>query len=287
MPMQDIAGELMAGGRRVAVARVHGVDINMHRPHRHDFLEVYVLEDGRREHFSDGSVHRIEAPEAITFPPGNEHFSYSPAGVPFRRVVVYATEEAVLYDHVREAVAADVRVFRPSATGLGAVRAIIDQMLHIQEELGERSQDELSLLLTQLLLLMLRQEEVNAATAAGETRVAKVIRHLHAHYTERVDLTELAGLFYVSRHHLSREFRRHTGTTIISYVNELRVDQARRRLIETELPVAQIATEVGFTTITHFNRMFHSRMSATPLQVRAERPEHLPVRSVVNAEPRR
>lgn len=278
MPMQDIAGELMAGGRRVAVARVHGVDINMHRPHRHDFLEVYVLEAGLRAHFSCGSVHRIEAPEAITFPPGNEHFSYSPAGVPFRRVVVYATEEAVLYDHVREAVASGIRVFRPSAGGLASVRAIIDQMLHTQEELGERSQDELSLLLTQLLLVMLRQEEVDAATAARETRAAQVIRHLHEHYTERIELTALAELFYVSRHHLSREFRRHTGTTIISYVNELRVDQARRLLIETELPVAQIATDVGFTTVTHFNRVFQARMSATPLRVRAERPDHLPSR---------
>ena len=193
-------------------------------------------------------------------------------------MVVYATEEAVLYDHVREAVASGIRVFRPSAGGLASVRAIIDQMLHTQEELGERSQDELSLLLTQLLLVMLRQEEVDAATAARETRAAQVIRHLHEHYTERIELTALAELFYVSRHHLSREFRRHTGTTIISYVNELRVDQARRLLIETELPVAQIATDVGFTTVTHFNRVFQARMSATPLRVRAERPDHLPSR---------
>src|SRR5699024_11316087 len=34
--MQDVAGELMAGGRQVAVARVHGGDDNMARPHRHD-----------------------------------------------------------------------------------------------------------------------------------------------------------------------------------------------------------------------------------------------------------
>ncbi|WP_114855310.1 AraC family transcriptional regulator [Brachybacterium sp. YJGR34] len=270
--MQDVAGELMARGRQVAVARVQGVDDNMARPHRHDYLEVYVLEDGRRDHFSGGRVHRIRAPEAITFPPADEHFSYSPPGIPFRRVVVYARPEAVLYPHALAAISGGARVFRPAEVGLATVRALVDQMLHTQEMLGERSQDELRLLLTQLLLVLLRQQEVDAATAARETRMARVVRHLHDHYTEHVELEELAEQFYVSRHHLSREFRRLTGTTVISYVNDLRVDQARRLLIESDLPIARIAEDVGFGTVTHFNRVFRDRTGTTPRRVRAERP---------------
>lgn len=270
--MQDLAGELMARGRQVAVARVQGVDDNMARPHRHGYMEIYLLEEGQRDHWSGGEVHRIRAPEAITFPPSDEHFSYSPPGVPFRRVVVYARPEAVLYPHVLEAVSDSARVMRPAGSGLATVRALVDQMLHVQEELGERSQDELRLLLTQLLLVLRRQQEVDAATAARETRVARVVRHLHGHYTEHIELEALAERFYVSRHHLSREFRRHTGTTVISYVNDLRVDQARRLLIETELPISRIAADVGFSTATHFNRVFRERMGVTPRHVRRERP---------------
>ena len=85
-------------------------------------------------------------------------------------------------------------------------------------------------------------------------------------------ITELAEAFFVSRHHLSREFRRHTGTTVISYVNDLRVDQARRLLVETERPIGQIAEEVGFTTVTHFNRVFRERTGRTPRSIRSERP---------------
>lgn len=271
--MQDVAGELMARGRQVAVARVQGVDDNMARPHRHDYLEIYLLEEGQRDHWSGGEVHRIRAPETVTFPPADEHFSYSPPGIPFRRVVVYARPESVLYPHVLEAVSSSARVFRPTGVGLGTVRALVDQMLHTQEMLGERSQDELRLLLTQLLLVLLRQEEIDAATAARETRVARVVRHLHGTYTEHIELGALADQFYVSRHHLSREFRRHTGTTVISYVNDLRVDQARRLLTESELPISRIAQDVGFTTVTHFNRVFRERTGTTPRHVRSERPD--------------
>lgn len=270
--MQDVAGELMASGRQVAVARVQGVDDNMARPHRHGFMEIYLLEEGQRDHWSGGEVHRIRAPETITFPPADEHFSYSPPGMPFRRVVVYARPEAVLYPHVLEAVCGSARVMRPAGSDLAMVRALVDQMLHTQEMLGERSQDELRLQLTQLLLVLLRQEEVSAATAARETRVARVVRYLHGHYTEHIELEALAETFYVSRHHLSREFRRHTGTTVISYVNDLRIDQSRRLLIESELPIAQIAEDVGFSTVTHFNRVFRERTGSTPRQVRSERP---------------
>ncbi|SRR5690606_27474427 len=270
--MQDVAGELMARGRQVAVARVTGVDDNMIRPHRHDYLEVYVLEDGRRDHFSAGSVHRLRAPEVITFPPADEHFSYSPPGVPFRRVVVYARPEAVLYPHVLEEVSAGTKVFRPSEAGLAAVRRLVDQLLYTQEELGERSQDEMRLQLTQLLLVLQRQQSVDAATAARETRIAQVVRHLHDHYREHIELADLADQFFVSRHHLSREFRRHTGTTVITYVTDLRVDQARRLLVETDQPIGQIAESVGFATVTHFNRVFRERTGTTPRAVRAARP---------------
>lgn len=270
--MQDVAGELMARGRQVAVARVSGVDDNMVRPHRHDHLEIYLLEEGQRAHLSGGVVHRMRAPEVITFPPGDEHFSWSPPGLPFRRVVVYARPEAVLYPHALDQVSRAARVVRPTEAGLAAVRALVDQLLYTQEELGERSQDEMRLQLTQLLLLLHRQQDVDSATAAREARIVRVVRHLHEHYREHIDLSELAGAFFVSRHHLSREFRLHTGTTVISYVNDLRVDQARRLLVETEHPIGRIAEEVGFRTVTHFNRVFRERTGRTPRSIRAERP---------------
>ena len=270
--MQDVAGELMARGRQVAVARVTGVDDNMVRPHRHDHLEGYLLEQGQRDHLSGGVVHRMRAPEVITFPPGDEHYSWSPPALPFRRVVVYARPEAVLYPHALEQVSRAARVVRPTEAGLAAVRALVDQLMYTQEELGERSQDEMRLQLTQLLLLLQRQEDVDAATAARDTRIMRVVRHLHDHYREHVDLGELAALFFVSRHHLAREFRRHTGTSVISYVNDLRIDQAQRMLVETEQPIGQIAEQVGFGTITHFNRVFRDRTGRTPRAVRAERP---------------
>ncbi len=270
--MIDVAGGLMAQGREVALARVQGVDDNMARPHRHDHVEIYLLEEGRREHHSQGRVYRIAAPEVIVFPPGNEHFSRSAPGEMFRRTVVYARPEAVLYPWLREHYAERIRVIRPRGTGLAQIRACVEEMLHAQEALGAQSGDELRLQTTRLLLMLAREEEFDAADEARGDRISRVLDYLHVHYTEHIDLGALAQLFFVSPHHLAREFRRRTGSSIIGYVNALRVDQAQRLLHETDLTVAEIAQQVGCGTRAHFHRIFRAYTGRTPRQVRAERP---------------
>ncbi|SDQ16710.1 MULTISPECIES: AraC family transcriptional regulator [Actinopolyspora] len=266
--MLDFAGDLMTRGREVAVARSHGVDENMVRAHRHDYFEIYFLEAGTRYHGTDQELYRIEQSELIIFPPGVEHFSYGDAGVPFRRVVVYFRPEAVLYAHVLEAVAGQVCVVRPGGESLRAVENVVEELLTAQDVLGDGAQDEMRLLVTQLLVKLMRAERRDARLARRAGRIADVIYHLHDHYAEPIDLTTLAERFFSSPFYLSREFKKHTGSTIIGYVNGLRIGRAERLLQETARPVSRISAEVGFANVSHFNRVFRARTGMSPSQFR-------------------
>lgn len=267
--MLDFAGDLMSRGRDVAVARVRGVDDNMARPHRHDYLEVYSLEAGSRYHWADHTLYRIEPDELIVFPADLEHFSYGDDGVRFQRVVVYVRPEAVLYPHVREHFQERVTVMRPDAGGLRAVRHLVEELLAVQDVLGDGAQDEMRLLTTQLLVKLMRAEHRDARVARRGGRMAEVIHYLHENYAEPIDLGSLAARFFISPYYLSREFKRHTGATVIGYVNGLRIGRAERLLQETEDPVSHISAEVGFANVTHFNRVFRARTHLAPTQYRA------------------
>jgi AraC-like DNA-binding protein len=261
----DFAGDLMASGRDVAGARIGGVDENMVRPHRHDYFEIYVLEAGSRYQWADHALYRLEPSELIVLPPGVEHFSYADAGVRFRRVVVYFTHEAVLYPHVLDTIGSEVSVVR---LGRGALQ-VVEELLAVQEVLGDRSQDEMRLLITQLLIRLLRGERRDARMAPREGRMADVVHYLHDHYAEPIDLASLSERFFISPFYLSREFKKHTGTTIIGYVNGLRIGRAERLLQETKHPVSQISAAVGFANVPHFNRVFRARTAMSPSQCRA------------------
>ena len=63
---------------------------------------------------------------------------------------------------------------------------------------------------------------------------------------------------------LLRGFRRFLETTPADYLRQLRVDQARRLLAETERPIADIALETGFTDQSHLTRVFRRLLGETP-----------------------
>jgi transcriptional regulator GlxA family with amidase domain len=67
---------------------------------------------------------------------------------------------------------------------------------------------------------------------------------------------------------LVRAFRRHLDTTPADYLRQLRVDEARRLLLDTERPVADIALETGFTDQSHLTRVFRRSLRETPAAFR-------------------
>jgi transcriptional regulator GlxA family with amidase domain len=68
----------------------------------------------------------------------------------------------------------------------------------------------------------------------------------------------------------SRWFKRATGRTFIAYLQELRVANACRLLIESERGITAIAHDSGFTNLSNFNRCFRRLRGTTPREYRAE-----------------
>lgn len=67
------------------------------------------------------------------------------------------------------------------------------------------------------------------------------------------DVLELSGM---SRATFERQFKRHTGKTFTRFLTEVRIDSARRQLIETAHSIAEIAFASGFNNLSHFNHQF-------------------------------
>lgn len=104
---------------------------------------------------------------------------------------------------------------------------------------------------------------------ASIDRIDRVIRHLQKHKAESIELAAVADLAGMSPKSFSRFFKQYTGKTLIRYVNELRVGEACKRLLETREPVTEIAYEVGFNNLSNFNRRFRELKGMSPREFRA------------------
>jgi AraC family transcriptional regulator len=118
-----------------------------------------------------------------------------------------------------------------------------------------------------LILEILSELLVPEQTGKDSRRLSwmkKVLAFLHASYREPVPLARAAQVAGVHPVHLARSFRRTHGQTLGEYVRRLRIDDACRRLITTDIALTEVALECGFSDHSHFARVFRRHMGVSP-----------------------
>ena len=99
-------------------------------------------------------------------------------------------------------------------------------------------------------------------------RIEKVYDYMNAHFNVQVTLTEVAKLAGMPDASFSRFIKQRTGQTFIDSLNEIRLAHVTRMLIDTALPIADIAYKCGFNNLANFNRTFKSKKGCTPKEFR-------------------
>ncbi|MDR2178083.1 MAG: helix-turn-helix transcriptional regulator [Treponema sp.] len=92
-------------------------------------------------------------------------------------------------------------------------------------------------------------------------RINKVIM---ARLYEKISPTVLAEILGMNCSYLCRRFKEETGKTISEYINEVKITEARCLLESTELPLAQISAQLGFSSQNYFQTIFKEITGATP-----------------------
>lgn len=105
----------------------------------------------------------------------------------------------------------------------------------------------------------------------GQRRIDLTIDHIHRHLDRELRVTDLARVAHVSPAAFSRFFRREAGKTFTRYLNDLRCGEAALRLQTGDRPIASVAAECGYTTLSNFNRQFRLRRGMTPGEYRSRR----------------
>ncbi|WP_338540062.1 AraC family transcriptional regulator [Paenibacillus tundrae] len=111
------------------------------------------------------------------------------------------------------------------------------------------------------LMLQLSTEK---SSVMSSDPVQHTLRYLHDHYREQVTLDDLAERFNYSSRHLSMQFKQKTGSSPIDYLIQIRLAEARRMLIKSNVTLREIAVEVGYTDVYYFSRLFKKHVGISP-----------------------
>ena len=95
------------------------------------------------------------------------------------------------------------------------------------------------------------------------TLVNSVIEYINSHYSEELTLDRLAGRFFISKYHLSREFGRITGISVHRYITQKRLVVAKQMLSEGR-PSSAVYQHCGFGDYSNFYRAFRGEYGISP-----------------------
>lgn len=116
---------------------------------------------------------------------------------------------------------------------------------------------------------------IGNSIAVSETKVepqtvSKARRYVEKHFDEPITLTKAAKVVNTSVRYFCKVFKNYTGITFVDYLTRLRVEKSKDLLLNPNRRISEAAFEVGFESLTQFNRSFKKHTGMTPTEFRSQ-----------------
>jgi AraC-like DNA-binding protein/ligand-binding sensor protein len=169
------------------------------------------------------------------------------------------------FDFIRfRAVELVVLLSRAAASGRGKDGAVLEANNRYLRRVEEsKTIEELSENLHHIIDSL--SEHIFSFQGVGHaSALRRAERFIWANYTRRINLREVADASGLSSSYFSTIFKKEMGENLSVYLNRLRVEKAAMMLVETELPLTQIAETCGFENQSWFSRIFKHHTGISP-----------------------
>lgn len=258
-------------------------NFSMRTKHFHNQYEIFYLIEGERQFFFNNRSYLVRGGSLILVDENVIHMTSDNAVPEFGhdRIILYVDKQKMreldgifpqtgLVDFFRSHYGV-FHLNREQQT------AFLDFYRRIMHELDRKMKNYKAAVDMELLLyfigfmrdnLAAAPDDLSASDNPRHQNACRIAEYISAHYTEPITLDGLAGRFFISKYYLCRTFKEITGYSVNEYVNIHRIRQAKRLLEETDLSVRQISQQLGYESVSYFEKVFKSFMTMPPLKYR-------------------
>lgn len=131
-------------------------------------------------------------------------------------------------------------------------------------------------LLLKIIKLILEQTYAPSKDDEGYTAntahvTPRVIHYIHSHYFDKITLREISSYIDLSPDYIGKLFKKETGKSIITYLNDYRLEKAKQLLLHSPLSMKEIADIVGFSDQYYFSKRMKAQTGSAPLHWKNEK----------------
>ena len=130
--------------------------------------------------------------------------------------------------------------------------------------------EEFGTCIDNLKIAMFRHQSAGETTCQEERPIHGITRYLQEHLAEEVILGVLAEEFHLNPQYISQLFKSEIGVNFLTYFTNIRMEQAKKLLLTTSLPIAEVSEQSGYADYRVFTKVFKKSEGVTPSQYRRD-----------------
>lgn len=195
-----------------------------------------------------------------------------------RSIVVYFNKEVFSKNFYELKESSKINdLFIRAARGIKIVGATQKKIAGMLEKLTKKKDFDRIIGLMEILNVLAGSKDVEYITNeayAGTTlhsksdRLSEVYKHITTNYHNDISLEEISKIASLSPTAFCRLFKQRTNRHFVEYLNEVRISNACKFLLETSLNVSEIAFQCGYKTLSNFNKIFKKTTGLSPKEYR-------------------
>lgn len=135
----------------------------------------------------------------------------------------------------------------------------------------DSSDEDLSRMILAPMLVLIRKYYSDTKPywkVPKESPAADILSYIYTHYYEDISLESLSEHFFLSAGHISHIMQKEFQISPINYLIDVRFSKSKALLINTNMPINEIAERVGYSNPAHFTKMFIKRIGYSPIDYR-------------------
>lgn len=260
-------------------------EINMRFQHFHPYYEILILLAPKADHLLDGKCFHLTMGDMILLAPYRLHKSVYMKGAKSKRVIIsfqFPEHEEDFhqgYEELLSLFSMDIPIFRFSSKQKTLLYSKLNDILDFSKLPNRPNESLYNLMihtkfidfLNTLLTLKPYNTYKNIAySTQSEATIYEISSYIHTHFTESINLEQLAATFFLNPYYLSHQFKNVTGFTITAYIQMTRIRNVQYLLATTKLKITEIAQASGFSSFSQFNRIFTKYTNMAPRDYRKQ-----------------
>lgn len=254
---------------------VRSADINMQFQHFHTFYEICIMLAPNAAYFIEGVPYQLQPFDIIGVCPNVLHKSQYPSGKPCKRIIIQFNMPKNInglsneYEQLMNIFHQDPPAFRFDRELQEKLYSKLNAIYMLAQKTDDLRNLIIHLKFIEFLTLLYLNREKNQYSNESkmseiEEKMYSIANYIHVHYPEDLSLDVLSEIFGISTSYLSHQFKKVTGFTITDYLQMTRIRNVQALLINTQIPITEVAAPCGFNSFSQFNRVFRKHIGMAP-----------------------